>query len=353
MKIKLAILEEDTTYLNRIVSVFNTKYSEQIEVYSFTVPEMALHTIHERKIDFLLADDGFEIDAEKLPQRCSFAYLVDSRDVEMLKGQYAIARFQRVDVIYKQILGIYAENNDTILTAHGANDRCRVLMFGSPCGGMGCSTVAAACAKHFAIQGKRVLYLDLDPCGDADIFFSGEGQSGLSELIFALKRKKSNLLIKLESCVRQDASGVCFYSRAQNVWDVLELTVEEIVQLIEEIKLSDLYDLIILDIPFRFEKQYECLYQLLNNIILISDGTEIANAKTLRAIEALKIKEANEETDILGKLALLYNRFGSRSGTTMEISDIKNVGGINRHEGASAASVMNSISAMDVFESFA
>lgn len=31
MKIKLAILEEDTTYLNRIVSVFNTKYSEEIE----------------------------------------------------------------------------------------------------------------------------------------------------------------------------------------------------------------------------------------------------------------------------------------------------------------------------------
>ena len=36
MKIKLAILEKDQCYLQRIVTVFSTKYSDNFEIYSFT-----------------------------------------------------------------------------------------------------------------------------------------------------------------------------------------------------------------------------------------------------------------------------------------------------------------------------
>lgn len=40
MKIKLAIIEKDKNYLNRIISVFNTKYSDKFEIYSFTEIEV-------------------------------------------------------------------------------------------------------------------------------------------------------------------------------------------------------------------------------------------------------------------------------------------------------------------------
>ena len=33
MKVRLAILEKDRNYLNRIVSVFSTKYADRLEVY--------------------------------------------------------------------------------------------------------------------------------------------------------------------------------------------------------------------------------------------------------------------------------------------------------------------------------
>ena len=39
MKIKLAILESDVSYLKRIVSVFNTKFADKLEIYSFTDKE--------------------------------------------------------------------------------------------------------------------------------------------------------------------------------------------------------------------------------------------------------------------------------------------------------------------------
>ena len=35
MKIKVGIIENDVAYLNRIVSVFTSKYSDKFEIYSF------------------------------------------------------------------------------------------------------------------------------------------------------------------------------------------------------------------------------------------------------------------------------------------------------------------------------
>ena len=52
----------------------------------------------------LVASDRFEIDTTALPRRCSFAYLVESPDIESLRGQKVICKFQRVDLIYKQVL---------------------------------------------------------------------------------------------------------------------------------------------------------------------------------------------------------------------------------------------------------
>ena len=64
MRIKLALLDKDQNYLNRIVSVFNTKYSDKLEIYSFTNTENALATLDSARIDVLVASDVFEIDAD-------------------------------------------------------------------------------------------------------------------------------------------------------------------------------------------------------------------------------------------------------------------------------------------------
>ena len=90
MKIKLAILEKDQSYLKRIVSVFNTKYSDKIEVYSFTDIEKAIASLDEARIDVFVSTDAYEVDQKRLPKRCGFAYLVDSSDVETVNEQRAI-----------------------------------------------------------------------------------------------------------------------------------------------------------------------------------------------------------------------------------------------------------------------
>lgn len=65
----------------------------------------------------------------------------------------------------------------------------------------------------------------------------------MSDIIFALKSKKANLAMKLESCVKQDGSGVYFYSQSKIALDMHELNSEDIMRLLSELKLYGEYDI--------------------------------------------------------------------------------------------------------------
>ena len=222
MKIKLAILENDSNYLNRMVVAFNTRYADKLEIYSFTSYDVALEALTSSKIDVLVASDYFDVDSKKLPSRCGFAYLVDSPDIDNVREQRAICKFQKADLIYKQILSIYSENTENMSKIKLSEDGSKLITFSSPCGGTGTSSVAAACAVNYAKRGKKVLYLNLEPFGSSDNFFSAEGQFDMSDIIYALKSAKANLTLKLESCVKQDATGVNFFSASKVALDMQE-----------------------------------------------------------------------------------------------------------------------------------
>ena len=132
MKIKLALLESDQNYLNRIVSAFNTKYSDKLEIYSFTKVESAIPALESSRIDVFVASDAFDIDITVLPKRCGFAYFVDSSDVDSVNNQRAICKFQKADLIYRQILSIYSENAGSVSGMKFGDDSCKVIAFTSP-----------------------------------------------------------------------------------------------------------------------------------------------------------------------------------------------------------------------------
>lgn len=194
MKIKLALLDSDQNYLNRIVTAFNIKYADKLEIYSFTKLESAMAALEPSRIDVLVASDTFVVESSALPKRCQLAYFVESADVDSVNDQRAICKFQKADLIYRQILSIYSEYAGSASGLKLGDDSCKVIAFTSPCGGVGSSTMAAACALHYAARGKRTLYLNFERFGSSDAFFAAEGQFDMSGIIFALKSKKNKPL---------------------------------------------------------------------------------------------------------------------------------------------------------------
>ncbi len=350
MKIKLALLEKDTSYLNRIVSVFSTKYADKFQIYSFTDPQIAISSVDSEKIDVLISNDSFEIDLSLLPKRCSFAYFADSMDIDSINGQRAICKFQKAELIYKQILSIFSENAGRFADLKLTDDECAVYTFSSPCGGTGTSCVAAACAMRLASQGKRALYLNMNAFDSPDLFFAGEGQFGMSDVVFSLKSKKANLAMKLESYVKQDMSGVCFFSQPNFALDMLELKHEEKLQLISELKLLGAYDYLVLDMDFGLDKQHMDFYNKSQVVVMVGDGSESSNVKVQRASAALTMMDQNSDMALAGRFALVYNRFSSKIGRMIENLDIRNVGGAPVYANATCKQVAQQLMTMDMFD---
>ena len=348
MRIKIAILENDKNYLNRIVSVFSTKYSDKFQIFSFTNAELAIETVVKEKVDILIADDSFNVNPEMIPERCSLAYFVNSVDVETVNNQKAICKFQKAELIYKQILSIYSENAGS-LSGLKLSDDCKITIFSSPCGGVGTSTVAAAYALFLAQRGRKTLFLTYDSFGSTDLFFTGDGQSTISDLIFALKSKKGNLAMKMESYVKRDPSNVCFFSKAKYTLDMLELNNDEKLFLLEELKLLGSYDDIVLDLSFGLDKDHLAFYKKAHDIIMVSDGSELANENIANAYEALIMLDNNMDVSIANRFSLLYNRFSSKTGKLLDCQDLKNIGGAPVYAQATVRQIMEQLSQSDVF----
>jgi len=350
MKIKVAVLEKDPVYLERFVSSFSSKYADKIELYSFTDKDIAVKALAENRADIFLAGDDFDIDFGKIPSKCTFAYFVAATGIDSFNDKSAICKYQKADLIYKQMLSLYSEKAGGISSLKLDDDSTRVFIFSSPCGGVGTSTVAAACAKHFALTGASVLYLDLETFGAADIFFTGEGQFDMNEVIYALKSKKTNLSMKLESCVKKDASGVCFFSASKVPLDMMEMKNDDILRLIDELKITGSYNYIIVDIGFGLDGDHLKIYRNAHSVVWISDGEPTSNNKITRAYAAAALLEQTKNVEILNRLNLMYNRFSSKSGQYAEGVDIKVLGGTQVFVHTNPVQVVDQIAGMPIFD---
>ncbi len=351
IKIRLAIADTDEGYIKRILNFFNGNYSDKLEVYSFTQVESLFNLTKLNKIDVLLASEALGIDVKLIPERISFAYLVDSPSIETVNNKKTVCKFQKADLIYKDILSLYSENP---VNAFGLKTedqgKTNILSFYSCSGGSGSSTVAAACSYNLSKRGKRVLYLNLELFGDTSIFFNADGASNLSEVFYAVKSKKVNLALKLESAVKKDQSGVFFYDTCSAPLDILELTDEDIDTLLQELKASNLYDYIIIDSDAVLNSVIINIMNYSNSIIFVSDGSEVSNKKFKRVCQTFSIMEHQKNYVLIPKVSVVYNKFNVASSKYMkEIPEVNVVGVIGVYSNHLPLQIAQQVSNLQIF----
>lgn len=350
MRIRLVVLDSDKNYLSRLSVVFTNKYADKIEFYSFTDEKMAMGSLSTGRIDVFLANELFAIDVDAIPERCCFAYIVENAEIESIRSQRAIAKYQRADLFYKQILSLYAEKAMTV-TGYKISDasQARVVSFVSFGGGDGSSTTAAAFAIYAAKSGKKVLYLNMEQFGSSEDFFSGEGQFDFSDVIYTVKSKKSNITLKLESAVKQDASGVHFYSSPKVALDLMELNDAELQGLLNELCISGNYDYIVVDMDFSFGKKVINTLGTSSKVVFVNDGTEVSNTKFERGYQALKLYEQQNNVTILARAYLFYNKFSNKVCKTIEGLEIRELGGVPKFENATTKQIVEQLVALTDF----
>ena len=312
MRIQLALGEQDSRYMNTLIAFLEKNYMEQVEVKAFSTPELLKEYLKGNTADIVLLDEAFGMKPEEVPGEAKVGWLVDDSEKTDIDGVRAVGKFRKPELIYKDILALYAER-----AANGkgyiknSDSNCKMILFQSFAGGSGASTMAAATAIHFARAGEKVLYLNLEATGSSANFFKGEGNYSFEEVIYALKSKKANLYLKMESSVRRSADGVYFYAPCKMAMFMLELTDEEIMEILMTLKNASDYTKVIVDMDFALTDRCLTVMDYADKIVVVNEGTDIANTKFIRTVRALEIFEEQKGMRILDHVIMVYNKFSS------------------------------------------
>lgn len=176
--------------------------------------------------------------------------------------------------------------------------------------------------------------MNLEPFGASENYFFSDGSTNFSDVIYALKSRKSNLIMKLESMIKTDRSGVDFFDSCRNAYDMQDLKDEEVARLIQGISQLREYSDIIIDVSGDLGSRMLLLMQeYADTIICVNDGSSVGNRKFLRLYEALRIYEQRTEKKVSEKISLLYNQFDSKAGQQIENSPVPVIGKISFYEG--------------------
>ena len=345
MRIRISILEKDENYLKKLITALNMRYSDKMEIQAFDDVQKALENAKVSRPELFVLSSSLEVDLNALPIECTPVYFSDSNDIDSIHGVKTVGKFQKIDTIYKQFLNVYSESHHDITLKNIGNDRNKCIAFMSPAGGVGTSTVAAATALYLAKSGKKTLYIDLDTYGVMDVFFSGEGRLDIGSIIYELKKGNTNLRLKLESVIKQDPRGVYFIQQPKVLLDMMELTEQNVDVLIGELRSGLDFEYLILDMDFRLTSDAYRIYNRIDQIILVGDGSEISNRKLLRTREAYRILDQVSETPLEGKIAVIYNRFSSKTGQVLK--DVNMLGGVPVFQTEKLSKIVEQISGMD------
>ena len=323
MQIRLVVGEQDRRYLDRLTMYLEKNYMNKLEIVTFSGPQLLLEYLSRQTADVILIDESFGLSAGELSQYGNrrLAVLSEKGNGVGTDGVRRIAKYQKTDLLYKDILDIYAEGGVRPAFCKSGSSTGRLTLVTGFSGGTGASTFAAALAKNYALKGQKTLYLNLETTGMSSSFFSGSGAYHFEDVIFALKSQRTDISLKLESAARQDASGVYYFEPCTNAMYMLEMKKEDILKVLDALAAGAGYDSIIVDMDFRLSQEILEIMNRMSRIIVVQDGGETSNSKFLRTMEALRILEQQSEIHVSGAIELLYNRFSSSSSSN-EIPNI-------------------------------
>lgn len=308
MKLHVLFYSKDDTYINHLKKYLSVHYGEKIEMSFFTEKESLISCMNSGEADILLADDGTMEDIKEKYQRIFIAYLTEklySQD-ENDKNIY-IFKYQKGELIYKKLLDIIAANSGNFYKSSARKEEePEIHLFFSSNGGAGASTVANAFALYNSSV-KRVLYLNMEVFGNCQGVLEGMGEFNFDDILYALKSRRGNLLLKLESCLKNTEDGIGFYAPVDNPLNLLEITKDEFERLLEGLKESGLFDQILIDVDSFPSVIFIESVRAAHRIWIVSDGTPNSKRKLQQLEKYLNLLDKREKMLISQKCGVFYN----------------------------------------------
>lgn len=353
--VRFGILDHDAHYAHCLVNFFSARCVGQVEPFLFHSKQALLDALGSRRLDLILASPQLIPDPGELPSKVLLAYLSEEKDVEQINRRPAVFRYQRGEILLRQIKGLAARQDDQRAT-YAASGRGVVLTFLGAGGGTGCSNAAMGCACALAGTGKKVLYLCLQNNGYVGHCLSGEGSGDLTRVLYEVKsylgdrERQGNLAAKLEGLLKYEVQlRFHYYDTFSLPLEAASVTAQELELLLTT--LSGLFDVVVADMDGIYSPVLGAALQASAHVLLVSDGSPCVNQRLKQMVKTFSILDDSEDLRLLSRTQILYNRFGSRARQATLDHTVQVLGTIDNFSGTDARGIVQELGGRTLFMS--
>jgi len=310
MLIKIAVADDDQQYVQRLVYGLEHYNSLNISVYTETKSlENALQT---KRFDVLLFTPRVFKGQSSLPQHTACILLNDAEEMvpDSCRDFMKIEKYQQISSIYQKMLGQYAE----VCGNHGmaGENRTKKILFYSPIGGSGKTTLSLAAAACIARRGHSVLYVNLEELASDDCFLPQSVGKSMSELLERLD-SDINFSLKLQGLANTKMENFFYLNHFESPNDIYEMEKEELEKLINVINSAGLYEYLVIDGGISLNAKALALFESADKIVLVDKSDGAAKAKMQCFLRQLHV--INEYSY---KMLRVLN-FGTECGDALEM----------------------------------
>ena len=234
-QVSLALADADTLFLEKL-SAYLHKNISHLSLELFTEPEAFENWVNkEGDADLVVISAQFYRELANISLHNNILLLRDCAGSFLPENINSINKYIPAESIMKEILSLCAEKIPGDMNQEKGSGKIIVVFYAD--GSDVLNPFAQAIPYYKASEGEKVIYLNLDEFSNTDLFFSGNNDRGLSELLYYIKSKKDNLYLKAEACFSTDiATGISFMKGHNNPDDIKKLSLEEITSLISIFK---------------------------------------------------------------------------------------------------------------------
>lgn len=310
--IKLIIADENRNYTKYLAQYLMEESGQAFEVICFTQIKILMEYLGKSEaVDILLINPQLlKEDINKMHYK-SLILLVENIDNDI---EDSIYKYQKAVQIKKLLLQVYDKNSNCKISILNNNTKCKIVSVYSASGGAGKTTIAFNLANQYSMKAKKVLFISIESYTALTIFNKNEYARGLIYMLYLIRSKLPNLLLKLNTIIYTDNNtSINFMERELNVLEYKDIKIEDLELLSDFLKNESDYDIAILDLDSSMNETTLGAFKFSDVIINVFCNDKVSCAKQESFKDQIIKINSLLERDISSKLLGVINKSESKS----------------------------------------
>lgn len=275
MQTNILIYHEDR-YLLDSISTYISSNNREFNLLIYTEGEKALEYIRENstKIDVIISTHKFLKSISSV--NITKIAISNNTIFEAQDDLFYLNVYQSGEDIVNDLKKICLIENNMPIT-NKKSQSTKLVSFYSTQGGSGKTTISYSTAVQCATNSK-VLYLNFETSSYTDNLYKENSSVPMEDILFAIKDKRRSMEIILKGAVK-NRHNVYVLPPFSSLGDLLDLTVEDIKNLLNSIIKTGEYEYIFIDLSSEFTPMNHVIMEECHKIILVYSGDTIGNGK--------------------------------------------------------------------------